>query len=327
LTIEKESDVLKKLKKGVNLLYMHDDADGIASAVLLSHAFPVKDVFCPEDFGEWEAKADLSKKYVPPDVCVDMIPKDPEWAGLCIDHHPNHPPSSVRKYTLVWDGGFPATGIVYNLFKEHIPAEDHWKMVVGLVGDGQADLIPPEIWAKCPSLLDGYGAVYEKYGKITIYKLPVYLKLSSFINAPCKIPDKWYTGYQVLKNAKEPLDIIEDPALKAAKETVDEEYRRVMRDSAPIEFPNLRVWRISSDYKLERTFAWKASEIDQKTCLILNTKTGRMSLRGVLSLVIYEELKKMNYNINGHAGFGGGKLTKNQTPEQLVRDLRKIKII
>ena len=672
--MEKEKIVLDRLKKGIELLYTHDDADGITSAVLLAHAFPIKKVNCPEDFGDFEAKADLAKGYQPPDLVTDMVPKDPEYSGLVIDHHPSHPEESKRKYILVWDG-IPTTGIVYKLFKDQIPKEYHWKVAVGLCGDGQPELIPAEIWTSCPSLLDSYTVPYEKYGKITFGKIPVFLKLSAMINAPCipvedgilttdgtkregelvyrsvysvgeterikrvvekpyqgdlitleganllpirvtgnhlvyavprklvqhtnsaeykygqgmwkqardlipftkpwkvhdclylptletrelkeyylpevkydrhkikslpiteelmeilglylaeghiqhgvtavwsfgkmertlaskvekyfrnlglkpytteeetslrvhvgwkalarklmedfgqgarmkripewilrlpknllrsflvgyksgdgctikgkrnfdsfttssydlaltlqkaflqlgklvsinvtkqpekimgrniksnkvfiirlsenpryfnlvpilrkeaeywngkvidietesgvfshgnvlvhncKLPEKWYTSYQVLKAAKEPLDILEDPSLKAAKESVDEEERRVMRETRPIELPYFRVWEISSDYKIERSLAWKAEESDKKTTLVVNTKTGRISLRGVLSLVIYQEMRKMNYNINGHPGFGGGKLTKDQTIQDLIRDLRKIKII
>ena len=324
--MEEEKIVLSKFKKGIELLYTHDDADGISSAVLLAHAFPLKNINCPEDFGEWEAKEDLAKNYKPPDVATDMIPKDPNWIGICIDHHPNHHPVEVRKYTLVWDS-IPTTGIVYKLFKEQIPEEYRWKVAVGLAGDGQPELIPPEIWKNCPALLDMYSVPYEKYGRITFSKIPVFLKLSSMVNAGCKIPEKWYTSYQVLKNAKEPLDVLEDPALKAAKESVDEEERRIFKESRPIELPHFRVWEISSDYKIERSLGWKSEETDKKTTIVVNSKTGRISLRGVLSLIVYEELKKMNYNINGHPGFGGGKLKKDQNVEQLIRDLRKIKII
>lgn len=320
-----EQEIIKRLKKGIDLLYMHDDADGITSGVLMAHAFPVKEVYCPEDFGEWEPLPIPEKKYVPPNVAVDMIPKDPRWEGICIDHHPGHHPEDQRKYILISDG-IPTCGIVYNMFKDYIPKEYHWKVAVGLTGDGQPELIPPEIWTSCPTLLDRYVTPYEKFGKVTFSKVPVFLKLSSLINAPPKIPEKWYLSYQVLKNAKDPLDVLFDPSLRAAKEAVDEEERRVVKESRPIELPNIRVWEISSEYKIERTLGWKAEEVDKKTTIVINSRTGRMSLRGVLSLIIYQELRKKGYNINGHPGFGGGKLNKDQTVEDLIRDLKSIKI-
>lgn len=313
--------------KTIKLLYMHDDADGISSAVLLSHVFPVTKVFCPEDFGVWEPKADLAKNYVPPNVCVDMIPQDSSWNGICFDHHPNHPPASERKYTLVWDQ-CPATKIIYDLYKDKIPKEHRWKIAVGLVGDGAANLIPSEIWRSYPELMHGYSTyVAEKYGKLTISIYPMYMRLSSFVNAACKIPDKWYIAYQVMKNARSPLDIVEDPALKACKDAVRDEMSRILRDSRPIDLPYIRFWRIDSVMKLERTIGWKSNEKDHKTTLVLNTKTNRMSIRGVMSLLLFEELNKMGYQVNGHPGFGGGRLVKGQTPQQLLKDIKKIKLI
>lgn len=305
---------------------MHDDADGISSAVLLTHVFKTIKVYCPENFGVWDPLPDLSKNYIPPDVVTDMVPQNPTWKGICFDHHPNHPPVSERKYTLVWDQ-IPATGIVYKCFKEQIPDQYKWKVAVGLTGDGASDLIPPEIWQRYPELLDGYASVYEKYGRLSIYSYPIYMRLSSFVNAACKIPDKWYTAYQVLKNAKHPLDVIEDPALVACKAAVSDEYKRILKDSSPIDFPQIRVWRIDSEMKLERTFGWKSEETDHKTTIVINTKTKRISIRGVLSLVIYTELKKLGYQVNGHPGFGGGRLINKQTPEQFIRDVRSIRII
>lgn len=321
------SEVLKNLKlKKIDNLFMHDDADGIASAVLLTHVFKTKKVFCPEDFGVWDTLPDPANNYVPPDVVVDMVPQDPKWKGICFDHHPSHLPVEKRKYTLVWDE-IPATGIIYNLFKESIPEDYRWKVAVGLVGDGQAQLIPVEIWKKYPVLLNGYSAPYEKYGRLSISKFPVYLRLSSHINAACKIPEKWYIAYQVLKNAKHPLDLFEDPALVACKATVNEEYKRVLKYSRPIDFPHVRIWRINTVMKLERTIGWKSENMDHKTTIVLNTQTKRISIRGVLSLVIYKELEKMGYKVNGHPGFGGGRLIGKQTPNGLIRDLQKVRLI
>jgi len=313
--------------KTIDNLYMHDDADGISAAVLLGHVFKVNKVFCPENFGEWEPFPDIAKNYIPPDVCCDMIPQHPEWKGICFDHHPNHPPASERKYTLVWDQ-VPASMIVYNAYKKLIPAKYHWKVAVGLIGDGQGDTIPTHIWRSNPELLHGYSMyVAEKYGKLVISTYPLYIRLSSFINAACKIPDKWYVAYQVLKNAKSPMDLVEDPALGACKRAVKEEYNRILKDSRPIDFPHFRYWRIDSTMKLERTIGWKSEQKDLKTTLVLNIKTNRMSVRGKLSLFLFEELTKMGYKLAGHPGFGGGKLEKGQSPEQFLKDLRKIKLI
>lgn len=324
---EIKEDLRKKYGiEQIEKLAMHDDADGLTSGVLLTYAFKTKEVVCPEDFGDWPINPDLAKGYKPPTACCDMIPKNPEWEGLCFDHHPGHPPVEQRKYKLVW-GEVPATLVVFKTLKDLIPEDQWWKIAIGCVGDGQPELIPSSIWKRFPELLENYTSVWEQYGKLNFNEFPVYLRLSSNINAACKIPDKWYIAYQVLRAAKSPWQILEDPALLAAKRTIDDETKRVIKDSHAIDLnAHLRVWIVNTEFKIERTLAWRSEEKSHKTTLVLNEKTNRVSMRGALSEFYCEELAKVGYNIHGHPGFSGGKLENIQTVMSLYEELRKIRI-
>ena len=310
----------------IEKLAMHDDADGLTSGALLTFVFKTAEVTCPEDFGDWPIVPDPAKNLKVPDACTDMIPKNPDWNGFCIDHHPGHPEQDKRKYKLVW-GEVQATLLVYRLFRDVIPKEHRWKVAVGLVGDGQPELIPSEIWKEYPQLLESYSTIWDKYGKLEFSQFPIYMRLSSNINAACKIPDKWYNAYQVLKMAKDPLQILEDPALLTAKDMIDNETKRILRDTHAIDLTaHFRVWKIETDLRIERSLAWRSEEASHKTSLVVNNKTKRMSMRGPLCEFYCEELAKVGYSIHGHPGFAGGKLTTSQDFMSLYAELRKIRI-
>lgn len=316
-TLKKELEPIKKLA-------LHDDADGVSSAVLLSFALKIRKVWAPEDFGEWPIVTVENEE--PPDACVDMVPANPDWAGFCIDHHPGHPPEDKRKYRLI-HGDVPTAVIVYELFKELIPEEQHWKVVVGAVGDGQPELIPPEIWLKFPILLEEAVSTWERYKKMETSTYPLYLRLSSGINAACKIPDQWYVAYSVLRNAKSPWDLLTDPSLKAAREYVDEERSRILQESSPIQLRNgIRLWPFESETKLERTLAFEMWETEKRTTIAINLKTGRGSIRGTLATLIYQYLQNKGYKASGHPGYGGLKLRKDQKFEDLYKCLAELKI-
>jgi len=321
----KKSEIYKqygisKIKK----LAMHDDADGLASGVLLTLVFKTEGVFCPKEFGRWPIVPMGGE--IPPDVCCDMIPHNPKWKGLAFDHHPGHLEESKRNYKLVW-GPVPATLVIYKLFKEVIPPEHKWKVAVGLVGDGQPELIPPEIWRNYPSLLEYHASVWEKYGKLDFGNFPVYLKLSAPINAACKIPDKWYLAYQVLRNARSPYDILEDKPLLAAKRVVKEETDRIIRETSAINLKQwFRVWRIASKYRIERTLAWRSEQRSHITTLVINEETKRCSMRGAMSELICQFLDRNGFHIHGHPGFSGGTIAPSQTVEEMYKVLQKLKI-
>jgi len=323
----KDIEELRKKVEPIKKLALHDDADGVSSAVLLSYVFKILRVWAPEDFGEWPIKSYLKdgKEEIPPDACVDMVPQDPNWQGLAIDHHPGHPPEDKRAYQLI-HGDAPTAIVVYSLFKEVIPKEQRWKVVVGAVGDGQPELIPPEIWREFPVLLEETVTSWEKYGKIETNNFPVYLRLSSGINAACKLPEKWYIAYSTLRNAKSPWDLLKDSSLKSAKEIMADEKSKVYRESTPIQLRNgIRVWGFNSETKIERTVAWEIWEKDKRTVVAVNMSTGRGSIRGTLATLVYEHLSQHGFRASGHPGFGGIRLKPNQTFDEVYQCLAGLK--
>jgi len=319
--MDEEKRKLEELKEKFGItrigkLAVHDDADGISSGILLTYVFKTHEVMSPDVFGEVEDS----------NVCVDMKPLDPNWEGLCFDHHPGHPDEKDRKYKLVW-GDEPATKIVYDLFKDYIPEKHHWKMAIGTSGDGRKEIIPLEIWRRFPMLLSNVNATYERYSKLTMYPLPMHLKVVSGINACCKIPGKWYTAYQVLRAAEDPLDVLYDDAINLARKLVSEERKRCIKEYDIIDLNDfIRIWPIESEYKIERGLAWRAEQTDQKTTIVINLKRSSLSIRGVLAELIYQTLQKEGYDVGGHPGFGGGFLKETQDWKTLIRELKKIKI-
>ncbi len=317
----KEKSKTEKLKEKYGItrigkLALHDDADGLSSGVLLTYVFKTAEVMSPDIFGEVEDA----------NVCTDMKPVDPNWPGLCFDHHPGHPEKKDRKYQLVW-GDEPATKVVYDVFKDYIPEEQHWKMIVGTCGDGRADIIPVELWRKFPIMLSNYQSVYDTRGQIKLYPMPLYMRVVSGINACCKIPGKWYSAYTVLRSADSPLDLIFDDAINLARRLVSDERKRCIRDYNIIDLNDyIRIWPIESEYRIQRGLAWRAEQVDHKTSVVINLKTNTLSIRGTLATLICVELNKKGYEVGGHPGFAGGILKENQDFKKLVQDLKKIKI-
>jgi len=330
-TLSKEEiEQLRKKVEPIKKLAFHDDADGVSSAVLLSYIFKINKIWAPEDFGEWPIKPykveGQEQLEIPPDACVDMVPANPQWIGLCFDHHPGHPPEGQRGYQLIHGDG-PTAVVVYTLFRGVIPKDQRWKIVVGAVGDGQPELIPPEVWREFPVLLEETVTSWERYGKIETSNYPLYLRLSSGINAMCKLPEKWYNAYMALRNAKSPWDLINDTTLKSAKDIIDGERSKVYRETSPIQLRNgIRIWGFESPSKIERTVAWEMWDKDKRTIVAINRTTARGSIRGTLATLVYEHLSQYGFKASGHPGFGGLKLKPNQTFEEVYQCLANLKI-
>jgi len=119
----------------------HSDADGLYSAALLSLAIPVKIIKYPEEFGEVDKE----------DICLDMIPLNPKYKGIVVDHHPLHP--SIHSYQLEWEP-VPTGLIIFHQLGHCIPTSKWWLVVGSCIGDGQPELIPPEIFKASPDLLE-----------------------------------------------------------------------------------------------------------------------------------------------------------------------------
>jgi len=325
---KKDIEDLRQKIEPIKKLAFHDDADGVSSAVLLSYIFKINKVWAPAEFGEWPIKPYQvnGKTEIPPDACVDMVPQNPAWEGFAIDHHPGHPPEGKRSYQLIL-GAAPTAVVVYTLFREVIPKDQRWKMVVGAVGDGQPELIPPDIWRDYPMLLEETVTSWERYGKIETSNFPLYLRLSSGINAMCKLPEKWYNAYSVLRNAKSPWDLVNDTTLKSAKDIIDGERSKVYRETNPIQLRNgIRVWGFNSETKIERTVSWEMWDKDKRTIVAVNMTTGRGSIRGTLATLVYEHLSNNGFQASGHPGFGGLRLKPNQTFDDVYKCLAELKL-
>ena len=291
---------------------LHTDADGIYSGVLLSTVIRVREVVFPDIFGEYSDE----------DLILDQVPVDPLYDKLVIDHHPQHPEN--RRYRLIYDT-VPTTLIVYNILKDHIPRDRSWLVVGGLVGDGQPELIPSNIWREHPCLLDEIGYMSDYRGDLHFYRTPLWNLLSSPVNALCRCnqPD---TAFNIVKNARDPYDIINDPTCRVAKRRVDEEIKKILKDQQPVDLGYVIYWEIDTDLKLCGLLASRSEAMYKKTTIVVNRKNGHISVRGVLSDLIREELSKKNYNIGGHLGYMGGILSSDQDTRKLLEDLRKIRL-
>jgi len=304
---------------GGNILASHRDADGITCAVLLAKAKLIDTVFFPEEFGEytWDVRN------VKANLMTDMKPIDANFNGLVIDHHPDHPEN--RRYRLIWDD-VPASLIVWRLLKhfKKLNEEDKWKVVVGCAGDGQVELTPVEIWETHPELLEEFGRVSESYGRTSFSPYPVYLLLSSYINAPCRIGQPMM-AFNKLLNAKSPFDILMDRDLQGAKELLRKESDRVLKEYPAITIRHVVFWVVESEYNLGY-LASKLSSSKGKTVLIYNRKTRQMSIRGALSSYLAQKLNERGVKCGGHAGFIGGRLNENQDEYTLLKILREVSI-
>jgi len=296
------------IKLGKIRVSSHSDADGVYSTSLLATIFPIEEVVFPDVFGE----------VLDEDVVLDQVPIKPSYSGIVIDHHPQH--LERRKYTLVL-GDSPTSVVVYDLFKDKIKKEDLWKVIGGAVGDGQGETIPGEIWDMYPELLERYCYTREYYGELKISSIPLYMLLSSPINSACRVGQP-YIAYKILKNATSYWNVLEDPALVAARKRTDEERKKMLSDTHPIDLGKVIVWKISSDVKIESGLARELEEKERKTVVVVNEKTGKISIRGILALYLKEKMPQ--YYIGGHPGFTGGSLSKDQKVEDLIKDLRKL---
>lgn len=311
-------------------LEFHDDADGIYSASLIIKTTgleidKMKDVpndprlrlRSPLEFGDyhWEVAVDLG------------APKDTNWNGIVVDHHPDHP--KERKYTLFWDN-VPTTLIVWNHLKDHIPKEEWWRVVGGLMGDQSVELTPAEVWDYFPELFDEVGGIYKNNWKISSSKIPLYVMLSSGVNSLCRIG----TPLVALKKClewKSPLDALTDPDVKDAKDVVAREeaqiYKTGMRQSVISNKVALIIIRTSSpNYSMSGYIASTlAGQRQYKflTVVVLNEANGEVSIRGTLAKYVADKLRARGYKAGGHACASGCSINPQDTAK-FVKDLTAI---
>ena len=156
-------------------LFSHWDADGISASYFASYHVPNAEIVISE--GEFGDVSKLKKG----DWLIDQHPLA-DFEGTVLDHHLGDGYPLAHKYKLIYDT-VPATLIAWREFKEDIPKDEWFKVVVGLMGDGQPELIPAEVFKECPQLLNWRKtSAYKKYNW-TISYYPTYKLLSSPINA------------------------------------------------------------------------------------------------------------------------------------------------
>ena len=313
------NELIKELKSKPTIsLAFHDDADGIYSAALISSIFKVKNFVCPNEFGDYHLDDDT---FV--DLGLDLgAPLHEEFEGILIDHHP-HP--FETKYKLIWDSK-PTTGIVYDIFSDMLASEHKWKVVGGLVGDGQVELTPDEIWESYPFLLEQRSTIYRnKYNKLSEYAYPVFKLLSSPVNAMCRVGSP-YDAYEIVKRAKTPSDIIDNRAMQSDMDLLDSDERQIWSsDGLPTVQINryISIVKISSKFKQAGRIAAKLKNMAQNTTwVVINEPQKQISIRGEFAKLISNRLTEHGFKVGGHAGFCGGSLSESQTADMLIEILR-----
>ena len=281
------------------MIVCHNDADGVTSAVLFLYANGLTLDDVRVRVAEWFGQVQESDRF-----CFDMVPENPEWDGVNYDHHPQHPPPDQRKYKLIWDV-VPTSLIVYNKHKDEIPDEQKWKVVVGIVGDGQPELIPPEIFDMFPELTD--EILWIREGKIT-FTLPRYKLLSSGINSLMRVGNYEY-ALNLLYHAKRPDDLIFNEEAEKARNTIANECYKIAKNSKFVKLGNNIVY-LEFESNLDVT-GRIASEWQDKlgyTVVAYNITKGKLSIRGDLALWVAGKLRAAGVNVGGHPGYVGGEL-------------------
>ena len=295
-------------------IYCHHDADGICSAHFVALVTPDAKIKVVDEFGS-------TKGWEKGDIMVDMRPNNPNIEGLVIDHHLPHP--EPHKYELISDV-VPASLITWRLYKDKIPKEEWWKLAIGVMGDGQPELIPIEIYEECPSLLKNVKtSIYQSYGKWNINMMPLYKLLSSSINSFLR-KGEYDSALNLLKYSESPMDIYSSEDTRISKADVRNEFTASVKDADIFDYDNLAVIIFYSKYRMSGYIGSSLqSSLNHKTIMAINKRDGSVSLRGDLATYYKNKLKDIDYlEIDGHAGFMGGKLKKNY--HTLIKDLNSI---
>lgn len=296
-------------------IFCHYDADGLVSAYFTKFHLKKAKIVVTDEFGDVDG-------WQKDDWMVDMRPVDPNIEGTVIDHHPNHPGVSERRYKLIWEN-IPASLIAWKQFKKEIPKSEWWKVVIGISGDGQTEKIPYEIFDICPELLFKTSVhISKSYGKWKLSTFPIYKLLSSPINAFARYGE-YQEALELIHSSKSPLDIISSPSAVRKKEALRKVFESVIEMADVYDFGNLTlVIFYSPEVRLSGYIASSIGS-DVGTVMAVNSADGSLSLRGDLSLYFKEKLSKLKYiEIDGHPGFMGGKIT--ESPKRLVSDLFSI---
>ena len=275
----------------------HNDADGMSAGFLYGLATGDTDINI-QAFGE---VAEGST------AVLDMHPtSDPDFNGICIDHHPGYPKKT--KYKLIYDT-IPASAIVWNNFHKKIPHQDWWKAAIGCVGDMQSFSIPTQIWNDFPILREKYTQLYG--WKHTPFSLRVYQKLSSGLNALSRMGQA-FLAMDVLEESRYPMDLITDPRCEEAREVLKKETNSQLSDMRLIEFEGVTFGYIVSELSVGGRIATQLSRDLRETVLVQNLNDGAFSIRGDLTSWVADRIteaakvKGIIVEVGGHPQAKGG---------------------
>ena len=277
----------------------HTDADGMSAGFLYGLATEDADINI-NNFGEIAEGST---------AVLDMHPtSDPDFKGICIDHHPDHPTGMKLKYKLYYDT-VPTSAIVWNNFHEKIPHSEWWKAAIGCVGDMQSYSIPTKVWNDFPILREKYTQLYG--WKHTPFSLRVYQKLSSGLNALSRMGQA-FLAMDVLEESKYPMDLITDPRCEEAREVLKKETNSQLSDMRLIEYEGVTFGYISSELSVGGRIATQLSRELRETVLVQNLSDGAFSIRGDLTSWIADKIaevskeKGITVEVGGHPQAKGG---------------------
>lgn len=299
----------------------HHDADGISATVLYMKSVGLEledvEVDFPDEFGLAHPDTDM---------IVDMVPREPEYSGECIDHHDQHPYEKDREYTLIYDE-YPSAVTVYNRFM--IPDEESWKVAIGAVGDVQPEEIPGEIFLINPFLRDSYSSLWKDYDTWSLKSnvLPAYKLISSPVNAMARVGNE-QMALEKVYNAEKPEDLIYDSDAVECKQNVRKEFKRIVKGVGKVgqkrkgsrkmyEWNDIIYVPFRSDYRISGYIGAQVHDDMDKTVLSLNLERGKGSVRGDLTNMVAEALKQHDFHVGGHGGACGVTIDSSRDDELL----------
>ena len=298
----------------------HWDVDGMSSAVLLMKAKGLKlkntKVTFPKELGFGVANGKI-------DYMLDMHPVDDNLKCTVYDHHeePPYPPKEKRRYKLIYDD-VPTALIVWNKHKDTIPESEWWKVIPGIVGDQAPELIPTIIIKNQPELLERIS-----YGNFSLHKFE---QLGSPINAAARF-GFFQTALTQLYKAKHPDDILQNTVLlkykeiqKVIKATIKKSW-----DTGKIPKPFIidnwcQVAIIDTEFGMNGYMASSLAGDRNITTICINKHNGAISIRGMFTTLLIEELNKHGFDCGGHIVAAGGSLPDGKTYKDAVRIIEKI---
>ena len=313
-------------KKDLTVAF-HNDADGVYSLAMLNSVLDIGNIYSPPKFGAYmkiPGDVNVNEPDIPVDLAIDLgAPLDKDYEGYVIDHHPHS--RGEKKYKLI-HMHVPTGLIIWNLWKDKIPEQKSWYLAGSLTGDGQSELMPIEILEQHPDLMNSVGSIYQSYGKFNLYDYPVYMMLSSPVNALCRIGSP-AAAFDIVNAAKEPLDILENRRALDAKDLVKKEEVRIFKDHKSFyQMGDVIVYPYKSKMKMTGLIASKIGGNNRKkTIIVVDEERRSLSIRGNLAVLVGYKLNKAGITAGGHAGFYGGSLKPGQDHRTVIRALKGIK--